>query len=63
MDSWSNRWRLPRGALLSLEHGLKLARAWYGPDRRDPAWRRHSPVEAEALFATLGLTTPFWNLR
>jgi len=41
----------------------RLAREWYGPDRREPNWRRRSVEEAEALFKDLGLTSSFWNLR
>jgi len=49
--------------LLSLEQAWRLALAWYGFDRREPAWRRMNVDEVEALFAELGLTAPFWNLR
>jgi hypothetical protein len=60
---WCATWRLPRGAVLSLDSGWKLARAWYGADRREPAWRRRTVDEIERLFAELGLTSPFWSLR
>jgi hypothetical protein len=45
------------------DQGWWLALAWYGPDRRDPAWRRRNLEENEALFAELGLVSPFWKLR
>jgi hypothetical protein len=38
-----------------------LARLWYH-DRQDPQWSRRSPSEAEAAFASLGLTGEFWSL-
>ena len=54
---------MPRGAILSLEQGWRLAQAWYGPDRRPADWRRKSVDEAEALFKELGLLSDFWALR
>ncbi len=63
VDRWCAAWRLERGAVLSLEQGWNLAQAWYGADRRDPAWRRRTVDETEALFAELGLTSAFWSLR
>jgi len=63
VDHWCRQWKLPRGALLSLEQGWGLAQGWYGPDRREPAWRRKNVEETEALLLELGLTAPFWNLR
>jgi Alkylmercury lyase len=59
-------WREARGFIgartLSLETGWKLARTWYGR-KLEPDWRRHTVEEAEALFADLGLTGGFWQLR
>ena len=63
IDRWCKSWNVPRGATLSPRQTWKLAYAWYSPDRRDPAWRRRSVDETEALLANLGLTGPFWNLR
>jgi hypothetical protein len=60
---WCQAWRFERGGILSLETGWKLAQAWYGPDRREPNWRRRTVEEAEELFGQLGLTSPFWALR
>ena len=48
---------------MSLDTGWRLARAWYGSDRRDPNWRRPTVEDAEALFRDLGLTGDFWRLR
>jgi len=63
VDSWCASWKMARGGALSLDQAWRLARAWYGPDRRAPQWRRRSIEEAEALFAELGLISPFWHLR
>jgi hypothetical protein len=38
-----------------------LARGWY-EGRLDPGWRRRTPDEAERIFASAGLTGPFWSL-
>ena len=63
IDIWCQQWKMERGATLSLEQGWRLAQAWYGPDRRDAAWRRKTVDETEALLSELGLTSSFWNLR
>jgi hypothetical protein len=47
--------------VLTLEQTWALARLWY-TDRMDPAWKRPSPADATAAFASLGLTGGFWNL-
>jgi len=60
---WCHAWHFERGGMLSLETGWNLARAWYGPDRRQPDWRRKTVEEAEELFAQLVLTSSFWALR
>lgn len=63
IDRWCAAWRLERGAVIPLPKGWELARVWYGEDRRDPAWRRRTLEETEAVFASLGFTSEFWNLR
>ena len=63
VQAWLKQWRRSPGEVLSVEACWRLARAWYGPDRRELSWRRKTPEEAEALFAQLGLTSPFWRLR
>jgi len=63
VDRWCQSWNLPRGAVLPLEKGWQLARIWYGEDRRQPSWRRRTLEETEAVFADLGLTSEYWNLR
>lgn len=62
VDRWCAQWRLPRGATMSLWQQWQLAVAWYGPDRRDPQWRRRSIDEVHALFESIGLQGPFWRL-
>jgi hypothetical protein len=52
---------MARGAVVALEQVWTLARLWY-EDRLDPEWRRPTPEEATAKFATAGLIGPFWAL-
>jgi Alkylmercury lyase len=60
------RWRKPRGiargATLTVVQQWDLARAWYS-NRMERDWRRRTPVEAETIFAGIGLTGAFWKLR
>jgi hypothetical protein len=63
IERWCESWRLARGAVLTPLQCWRLAQAWYASDRRDPAWRRRTVDEIEALFASLGLTGPYWHLR
>ena len=59
---WLEQRLLERGAVFSLAQLWQLADAWYS-DRLSPGWRRRTPDQAEALFASLGLTGDFWRLR
>jgi hypothetical protein len=60
---WCRQWGLPEGARLTLDQALRLARAWFSADRGAPGWRRPPVEDVEQLFASLGLTGPFWKLR
>jgi hypothetical protein len=62
VQKWCRDWNLPRGEVLPLEKCWSLAEEWYGPDRREPGWRRRTADETEALFTELGLTSQFWRL-
>lgn len=61
VERWCGERRIERDAVFSLEQAWGLGRDWYG-DRLSPDWRRRTPAEAEALFASLGLTGSFWRL-
>ncbi|HET9780445.1 MAG TPA: hypothetical protein VFR33_01585 [Candidatus Dormibacteraeota bacterium] len=50
-----------RGVSMTTEQAWRLADAWYR-DRADPGWRRKTAAEAEAVFASIGLTGDFWRL-
>ena len=60
IDTWYHR-GIATGATLTLNQQWQLARMWYA-DRIAPDWRRRTPEEAEAVFASLGLTGEFWRL-
>jgi len=61
VDRWCAVRRLPLGASFSLEQARRLGEAWYA-DRLSADWRRATPAEAEATFASIGLTGDFWRL-
>ncbi len=58
---WYRIWKLRRGAVFSLNQGLRLAEAWYG-DRLSPKWRPFSPQQAQAALNSVGLRSAFWRL-
>ncbi len=60
VDRWCEQRGLEQGASFPLETCWQLVRAWHG-DRLEPGWRRRTLVEAEDLFASLGLTGAFWR--
>ncbi|HEX7419599.1 MAG TPA: hypothetical protein VF505_06910 [Thermoanaerobaculia bacterium] len=62
VNRWCATWRLTRGAVLPIELGWRLAKAWYSEDRREPSWRRRTAEEAQSVFTSLGLTSDFWRL-
>jgi hypothetical protein len=62
VDRWCENTGLGKGAAFPLETAWRLADIWYS-DRLSPDWERRTPDEAQALFADLGLTGPFWKLR
>lgn len=49
------------GAFFTPEQMWRLADAWYH-DRDDPSWTRRTAAEAEAVFASVGLSGDFWRL-
>ncbi len=62
LDKWLADNGRSRGATMTVEQQWELARTWYA-DRLSPDWRRRTPEEAEAVFAEIGLSGPFWSLR
>jgi hypothetical protein len=62
VDTWYRRRGTATGATLTVDQQWELARIWYA-NLLAPDWRRRRPEEAEAVFASLGLTGEFWRLR
>jgi Alkylmercury lyase len=62
VDRWCERLRIPKGAVFTAQQAWGLGREWYAT-RLEPRWRRRTSEEAEAVFASLGLTGPLWRLR
>ena len=62
IDRWCEARGIDRGASFSLDQAWELGRRWYR-DKLSPDWTRATPEEAEATFAGIGLTEPFWSLR
>jgi hypothetical protein len=61
IDEWREPRGVDRGATLTVEQQWELARRWYS-NRMEPDWKRRTPAEAEAVFASVGLTGDFWRL-
>ncbi len=61
VERWRRERGLRHGEILTAQQQWDLARIWYS-DRMEPDWRRRTPEEAEAVFATLGLTGDSWKL-
>ena len=61
VDRWLAQRNLQKGAVFSVEQCWQLGRIWYR-DRLDDNWKRRTAEEAEAIFASLGLSGDFWRL-
>ena len=61
VDRWCESRRLSRGASFTLEQAWQLGRTWYA-DKLSPDWQRATAAEAQAAFASIGLTGDFWRL-
>jgi hypothetical protein len=60
IDRWCADRNLPRGAVLTIEQGWRLAHAWYF-DRLDPGYCGKTAEEIEAIFTSIGLSGPYWQ--
>lgn len=61
IERWSEMRGAPRGEIMTVEQQWRLARAWF-EERLRRGYRRRTVEEAEAVFAEIGLTGPFWSL-
>jgi hypothetical protein len=60
VNAWCESHRVPRRPLINLEQLWQLALAWY-ENRLTMESRRPGRDEMVAIFASLGLTGPFWD--
>lgn len=61
IDRWCAARGLTQGGTMTPEQCWRLADAWYR-NRMEPSYERRTAAEAQAVFATIGLTGPFWEL-
>ncbi|MEZ4362380.1 MAG: organomercurial lyase [Kofleriaceae bacterium] len=62
VDSWAERRRLPRGAVVPIQQAWKLAVEWYGGGATPEPHLRHR-AELEAIFSKCDLGQPHFMLR
>jgi hypothetical protein len=62
VERWCRQWRMPKGAVMSLDVAWRLAAEWFAADRGAPEWHRPPIDDVRRLFASLGLTGSFWEL-
>jgi hypothetical protein len=60
VNRWCEARDLPRRPLISLDQLWQLALAWYA-NRLTVESRRPGPNEMVEVFASIGLTGPFWD--
>ena len=60
VDQWCVAHNMLRRPLINLEQLWQLAVYWYG-NRLTVESRRPAPDEMVSIFASLGLTGPFWD--
>jgi len=60
VDRWCAMRGLSRGAIFTPEQMWTVSKPWYGR-RLSRDWRRFTPDEAQAVFASAGLTGAFWH--
>jgi hypothetical protein len=60
LNQWCESHQLPRRPLVSLEQLWQLAVIWYA-NRLTAESRRPAADEMVSVFASIGLTGPFWD--
>lgn len=58
---WTRSKGYEMGAVVPLAQVWQLAKAWYA-DPRSFAWRPRTRDESQAVIASVGLTSAFWEL-
>jgi hypothetical protein len=62
VNLWCESRGVPRRPLITLEQLWQLARVWYA-NRLTVESRRPAPNEMVKVFASIGLTGSFWDLK
>ena len=60
VKAWCAARGIPVRPLITLDQLWQLAKTWY-ENRLTPESRRPKPDEMVSIFASIGLTGPFWN--
>ena len=60
ITGWCTATGEPRGAAVPLETVWQLSQRWYG-DRLEPTFAGRTTAQAEAIFASVGLSGEFWR--
>jgi hypothetical protein len=60
VNRWCDAKKLPRRPLINLDQLWQLAVQWYA-NRLTIESRRPAPDEMVSIFASVGLTGPFWD--
>lgn len=60
VNRWCEKNRMPRRPLISLEQLWELSVIWYA-NRLTPESRRPGTEEMVSVFASIGLSDPFWD--
>jgi len=60
VDLWCEAHAIPRRPLINLDQLWQLARYWYA-NRLTVESRRPAADEMMSIFASIGLTGPFWD--
>lgn len=61
VETWCASHGIARGEVVPLAQVSELARVWYG-DHLAPDWRKPTAIEAQATFASVGLTSEHWRV-
>jgi hypothetical protein len=61
IDDWCRRHRIAKGSVQPFSRVYEFAKVWYGR-HADPAWKKWSADEAQAIFANFGFTGAIWDL-
>ena len=62
VQRWLDRTRNTPGAIVPLAQVWQLAKAWYA-DPRDRSWAPRTREESQAVLASVGLTSAFWQFE